>query len=569
MSSRFCTVCFVDSYVLSNCTILQIGVSTHPQIPPLTMIRVTPVYGSRFDSSGASNAPRCTLVEYGGVKVLWNVGLGSGDAMPELPEHHAVIVSDSTQESIGGLPLYCKQSKSTSVYATFPTAKMGQMTLYDQHAAFCLDGKNPPYSLEELDTSIGALETIKYSQKVIVHDPVTNQPALSITAQRAGHVVGGAFFILQRLRDETIVVLTSTYHIAKELHLDSSTVLKYGATPDVLVTYPGGPAMGKLSLLYGSTKPKIQTPVVTQAEKQLVESILSVLRRDGHVLLPIDASGRVLEIVLLLSQYWDRHRMTGVYNLCWLGPMTKNTIEFARSQLEWMAGPLGAQFDSQRGHPYALKNVSICASQTELEKAMSNGNPSCVLASGTTLDSGPARDLLLKWADNQDHSIIFTDSSRCFRRSKSMLQNVQGSQVEQAEGDDDGAMVGSAVSPENVSEFCTAAQLLSHWCQAKVEGREMEDVVEVDVPVPHRVPLAGAELKAFLAQEEATRKAQKAAEERQAMLREVELAKGRLRLGEDGDDARKAQAAQRRTVKVMARPRKKSRFDSRMGCQTH
>ena len=46
-------------------------------------------------------------------------------------------------------------------------------------------------------------------------------------------------------------------------------------------------------------------------------------------------------------------------------------------------------------------------SQVESIIASSNGNPTCVLASGLSLDHGPARDLLLKWADKISlHGII-------------------------------------------------------------------------------------------------------------------------------------------------------------------
>jgi hypothetical protein len=84
---------------------------------------------------------------------------------------------------------------------------------------------------------------------------------------------------------------------------------------------------------------------------------------------------------------------------------------------------------------------------------------------------------------------------------------------------------------DSISEDSTSGQLLLKWCEAKAEKEEMADVVEYDVMVPKRAPLAGAELKAFLKQEEAKRLKEKAAEERRAMLREVELlAKGRLRL---------------------------------------
>ena len=533
------------------------------------MLRVTPIYGSRFDAKGAAHTPSCTLVEYGGASVLVNVGWDEScknNEFPKLPEHQVLLITDSTLGAMGGLPLYHQQFGSVPVHATFPTVKMGQMTLYDYHAAVSLDGGTPPYTLEQLDAAFGAsMHTIKYSQSIAVYDP-NNQPVLSITAQRAGHVVGGAFYVIQRLRDETSVVFTSTYHVPRELHLDSSTLLKYGATPDVLITRPGGPAMGYLSELYGGSKPLLTTPLVSQAEKNLVETILAVLRRDGNVLMPVDASGRVLEVLLLLSQHWDRHRLAGAYNLCWVGPMTRNTLDFARSQLEWMAAPLGAQFDSQRGHPFAFPNVHICSSLSDLDAVLENGNPTCVLASGGSLDRGPARDLLLKWADNPDHAIVMTDSSRCTLRAVRIQPETSTSAIS-GEEDEAAALVGSALPPDSqTSEYSTAAQLVSHWCRAKLEEREMEDVVQVDVVVPVRAPLAGNELKTFLASEEQARQAQKAAEEKRVMLQQVELAKGQLHLGEEDTAGVSESVTVKKTTPTPAisssRPKKKSRFDS-------
>ena len=114
-------------------------------LPASTMLRVTPIYGSRLDERGPSNTSRCTLIEYGGVSVLWNVGWT--DSLPRLPEHQALILSDSTLGCMGGLPLYHQKFPSIPAFATFPTVKMGQMALYDQHASLCLDGTRPPFSL--------------------------------------------------------------------------------------------------------------------------------------------------------------------------------------------------------------------------------------------------------------------------------------------------------------------------------------------------------------------------------------------------------------------------------------
>ena len=535
------------------------------------MLRVTPIYGSRFDAKGASDTPSCTLVEYGNVSVLVNVGWDescASNTFPELPPHQVLVITDSTLGAMGGLPQYHRENKGIPIYATYPTAKMGQMTLNDYHAAISLDGGAPPYSLDDLDDAFASLKTLKYSQSVSIHDPISGKPALSVTAHRAGYVVGAAFYVFQRLQDETSVVFTSVYHIAKELHLDSSTLLKHGSTPDVLVTHPGGPAMGFLSKLYGGLKPILMTPVVNSAEKTLIETILAVLRRDGNVLMPVDASGRVLEYILLLSQHWDRHRLAGAYNLCWVAPMAQNTLDYARSQLEWMAAPLGSQFDSQRGHPYQLNNVDICSSLADLDAVMENGNPTCVLSSGASLDCGPARDLLLRWADNPDNAIILPDSSRCTLRDGQKSLQQETSLAMPDEEEDAAVMVGSALQQDaSLSEYSTAAQLMMHWCRAKLEEREMDDVVQVDVLVPTRAPLAGNELKDFLVEEEEARQKKIAEEKKRALLEEVELAKGQLRLGEEDTTpavvtSESSAVKKASTPMASGRPKKKSRFDS-------
>lgn len=574
------------------------------------MLRVTPIYGSRSNNQGSASLGSCTLIEYADVRVLVNVG-GPSDNYDwaSLPKHDCLLITDSTMASMGSFPSYVSspQARLTEVYATFPTVKMGQMSLYNYHANLSLDGGRPQYSLEQIDDAFAAMQTIKFAQSIYL--PKIEKPKLSVTAHRAGHVIGGAFFVLQRLQDDTSVVVTSTYHVAKELHLDSSTLLKHGATPDVLVTRPGGPAMPLLGRLYEANK--LKPPLAAQSQRNIVEHILSVLRRDGNVLMPVDASGRVLELVLLLSQYWEKQRLQGAYNLVWLGPMVANTIEFCRSQLEWMAGALGNQFDNPgKGHPYALKSVRLCTSLPDFESIVANGNPTCVLASGGSLDHGPARDLLLKWAENDNHAILFTDSAYCYerlwrrqrgqtrtcatetwetpQRQKSLVLNENQSDSElkslstetstaakissnvddHGEENQDTEEIGAAISEEDSSEYTTSYQLLRHWCEAKMQDREMEDSVSVDVLVQRRTPLAGQELKAFMEREETTRLAKRRLEEQQAMLREVELAKGRLRLGDE-------QQSQRHTgqrldhagredggIERSNRPKKRSRFDS-------
>ncbi len=679
------------------------------------MLRVTPIYGSTGhhpSSSSIALPPCCTLIEWGNCRVLINVGhdesmsmstsVSTGDAsapstrsisnpLANLPRVDAILLTDSSLQALGGLPLYvrnsatntqstrikedtattdnCNDLSNTPIYATFPTVKMGQMNLYDHHANLSLDGAYPGYSLEDVDAlfspnlnvdgsgdgganngdginkegsgstsasvintdittnhSHNGIKTLKFAQTIILHDPNTNAPAIAITPHKAGHLIGASYYTLKRLTDETEVVVAPMYHHAKEKHLDSSTLYKFGMACDVFITTCGGPGgilkelyipNSHLNEQYGQVVPVshnnkaiLNSPSVGRDEGELVEMILSTLRRGGNVLLPVDSSGRVLELLYLLNQHWERHRLASAYNLCWVGSMVHNTLEFVRSQLEWMSAPLGNQFDAGHGHPYSLKSVQLFHNVNELDAVThcvsgvdeednpglggagmgKENNPTCVLATGASLDHGPARDLFLKWSENADNAIILTDSRRCVERGdiikakvldatsksagnisgvvpssssspiKMTLDDASATASDTEKGNDtpniieDDAtaasatrvqvqdesnmnLIGSAIpTTSQISSSSTSAQLLQKWCEAKFRGEEMADVIDVDVMVPKRSPLQGMELKLFLEKEEAQRARERQEEERRAMLREVELAKGRLRLNNNANE---------------------------------
>jgi len=171
------------------------------------------------------------------------------------------------------------------------------------------------------------------------------------------------------------------------------------------------------------------------------------------------------------------------------------------------------------------------------------------------LDNGPARDLLLKWADNPDNLILLTDyeqcSLRCPKHNNSTTSNID----EDADDED--------ISSNSL--FSASAQLMLKWCYSKSMGVEMGDVVSVDVLVPHRAPLRGKELESFLKDEERIKRRKREEEERKAMLREVELARGRLRLGEDESNIKDTTNKQQYQPKeVLSSPLKKTKFDSNL-----
>jgi len=86
-----------------------------------------------------------------------------------------------------------------------------------------------------------------------------------------------------------------------------------------------------------------------------IDTIMKTLRADGNVLLPTDTAGRVLELLLTLDQHWSYYRLATTYPLVLLHFESYNTIEFAKSQLEWMSTAVQKSFDNDRENPFNFK----------------------------------------------------------------------------------------------------------------------------------------------------------------------------------------------------------------------
>jgi cleavage and polyadenylation specificity factor subunit 2 len=78
------------------------------------------------------------------------------------------------------------------------------------------------------------------------------------------------------------------------------------------------------------------------------------LREDGDVLMPVDSSGRALELLMFLDSYWNTNKLT-TYSIAFLTNVSYNVIEFAKSQLEWMSDNVMRAFDYSRENPFQFK----------------------------------------------------------------------------------------------------------------------------------------------------------------------------------------------------------------------
>ena len=65
-----------------------------------------------------------------------------------------------------------------------------------------------------------------------------------------------------------------------------------------------------------------------------------------------------------------RNEQSGLfaYSLALLNNFSHQVIEFARSQVEWMADKIVRQFEESRANPFQLRYVKLCHNLSDLEK---------------------------------------------------------------------------------------------------------------------------------------------------------------------------------------------------------
>ncbi|CAK9160932.1 unnamed protein product [Ilex paraguariensis] len=217
----------------------------------------------------------------------------------------------------------------------------------------------------------------------------------------AGHLLGGTVWKITK--DGEDVIYAVDFNHRKERHLNG-TVLESFVRPAVLIT----DAYNALN----------NQPSRRQRDQEFLDAILKTLRVDGNVLLPVDTAGRVLELLLILEQYWAQNHLT--YPIFFLTYVGSSTIDYVKSFLEWMSDSIAKSFEHTRDNAFLLKHVTLLVSKGELEKVPDG--PKIVLASMASLEAGFSHDIFVEWASDAKNLVLFTERGQ-FATLARMLQS--------------------------------------------------------------------------------------------------------------------------------------------------
>ena len=347
----------------------------------------TPILGALDDG------PLCYLLEIDNCRILLDCGWDDSFSVEQLEilekeikkGFDAVLLSHLDISHIGALPYVIgKLGLKAPVYATTPIRQFGKIMFYDVYSSKTNEQNFDIFSLEDVDAAFDdeIFRVLRYDQP----EKLENFD-IEITPHRAGHLIGGSFWKIQKETDNIIYAVDN--NINKERHLKQSALMMI-KNPSLMIT--------------DARKVTVRKEKRKDLDIDLLRTIESTVLRGGDVLLPVDTAGRVLELLLLLEQEWKKLNVKKA-NITFLSNTSYTAQDFARSHLEWM-NPKDLDMSE---NPFDFHYISICSSMEEFEQI---APPRVVLATVPTLECGFSRSLFSLWGSNPNNIIIFTTKQR-------------------------------------------------------------------------------------------------------------------------------------------------------------
>ncbi|TFY62810.1 hypothetical protein EVG20_g6565 [Dentipellis fragilis] len=362
---------------------------------------------------------------------------------------------------------------------------------------------------QEVHDAFDTINTLRYSQPTHLQGRCQG---LTITPFNAGHTLGGTIWKIRSPSAGTILYAVDMNHM-RERHLDGTVLMRQAAggvfeplaRPDLLIT-------DALRADFISSRRK-------DRDAALIDTITTTLSSRSSVLLPCDASTRVLELLVLLDQHWSFARLK--FPICLLSRTGREMLTFVRSMMEWLGGTVSKEDVGDEQHQggknrgkrkrddegdddaigaFALrfKHLEFFANPQALTQTYSSKDPKLILAVPASLSHGPSRVLFADFASVPGNVILLTSRG------------------------EEGTLGGALFDRWN-----DAQRPEDKWDNGKL-GRNVMMEGAMRLCLNTKVPLQGSELDEFLAKERAEREKQAA--------QQVALARTQQMLEADEDE---------------------------------
>ncbi|KAA8907537.1 beta-lactamase-like protein [Sphaerosporella brunnea] len=336
----------------------------------------------------------CHILQYKGKTVMLDAGVHPAyDGLAALPFYDefdlstvdVLLISHFHLDHAASLPyVMSKTNFKGRVFMTHPTKAIYKWLIQDSVRV-----GNVHNTADSLYTEADHLASYSRIEAIDYHTTLTHS-GISITPYHAGHVLGGAMFMIEIAGLK--ILFTGDYSREDDRHLVSAEVPP--VKPDILIcesTYGTASHMPRL-----------------EKEARLMKLTTDILNRGGRVLMPVFALGRAQELLLILDEYWEKHPKFQQYPIYYASNLARKCMDVYRTYINTMNDKIKrAMFEGEGRNPWDFRWVR---SLKNIERFDDVGG--CVmLASPGMLQNGVSRELLERWAPDPRNGLIITGYS--------------------------------------------------------------------------------------------------------------------------------------------------------------
>lgn len=338
----------------------------------------------------------CLLVETAESKVLLDCGIHPGarnawDAYPRLDwadvsprDIDAIVISHAHLDHMGFLPAVYKYGYDGPVYCTEPTLPLMTLLQNDFVKIAQIEGGRLIYDQKDIRDVIQHAITLPYGMVTDI------SPDIKLVFNNAGHILGSATVHLHIGEGAHNIVYTGDYKYGKTQLFDSAT-WNYPRV-ETLIT----------ESTYGAKEDIM--PVREEVEMDFVNSINSVLKGGGKVLIPVPAVGRAQEILLVIDQYMRNKVLVEapVFTEGMISEATAIHVSYA----DYLSRELRTKILEEGVNPFKSEYFTEVEHPSNREEAYREG-PAIIMATSGMLEGGPVLDYFENIAPSDKNKILF------------------------------------------------------------------------------------------------------------------------------------------------------------------
>ncbi|OMH78941.1 Cleavage and polyadenylation specificity factor subunit 3 [Zancudomyces culisetae] len=236
------------------------------------------------------------------------------------------------------------------------------------------------YNEEDMLRAYEKIEVVDYHETVEVE-------GIKFTGYNAGHVLGAAMFVVEIAGVK--ILYTGDYSREEDRHLMAAEDPKQKI--DIMIT----------ESTYGVQSYEGRE----ERENRLTGQVREVVGRGGRCLMPVFALGRTQELLLILDEYWGKHRELGRVPVYFASTLAKRCLLVYQTYIYMMNKSIQKRF--QTSNPFEFRHITNLKSLAHFE----DGGPCVMLASPGMLQSGLSRELFDKWVTDRKNGLVLTGYS--------------------------------------------------------------------------------------------------------------------------------------------------------------